>query len=130
MRLSRSRVLPGVVLVCLAGCGGPTMAPVKGRVVCHGKPVTAAAVVFSPVPKAETDLESGKPGTGYSEADGTFVLSTFKVRDGALIGPHRVTISLEETNPAKCKRVTKLVKDVKAGDNDIELDLTPEAGGR
>ena len=53
-----------------------------------------------------------------------------KVRDGALIGPHRVTISLEETNPARCKRVTKLVKDVKVGDNDIELDLTPEAGGR
>jgi hypothetical protein len=116
--------------VLLSGCGGPTMAPVKGRVVCHGKPVGAAAVVFSPVPKAETDRESGKPGTGYSESDGTFVLSTFKVRDGALIGPHRVTISLEETNPAKCKRVTKLVKDVKVGDNDIELDLTPEAGGR
>ena len=130
MRLSRSWIVPGVVLVLLAGCGGPTMAPVKGRVVCHGKPVSAAAVVFSPVPKAETDRESGKPGTGYSEADGTFVLSTFKVRDGALIGPHRVTISLEETNPARCKRVTKLVKDVKAGDNDIELDLTPEAGGR
>lgn len=130
MRLRPSLILPAMMLVLLSGCGGATMAPVKGRVVCHGKPVSAAAVVFSPVPKSETDRESGKPGTGYSEPDGTFVLSTFKVRDGALIGPHRVTISLEETNPAKCKRVTKLVKDVKAGDNDIELDLTPESGAR
>ena len=84
----------------------------------------------SKIPKSEMDRESGKPGTGYSERDGTFVLSTFKVRDGALIGPHRITVSLEETNPARCKRVTKLVKDVKAGDNDIELDLTPETGAR
>lgn len=129
MRLRPCLIVPAMVVV-LAGCGGPSMAPVKGRVVCHGKPVAAAAVVFSPVPKSETALESGKPGTGYSEPDGTFVLSTFKVRDGALIGPHRVTISLEETNPAKCKRVTKLTREVKVGDNDIELDLTPEAGGR
>src|SRR5690349_7504009 len=119
MRSRRSLLFPGMVILLLAGCGGPTMAPVKGQVVCHGKPVSAAAVVFSPVPKAETDRESGKPGTGYSEVDGTFVLSTFKIRDGALIGPHRITVSLEETNPAKCKRVTKLVREVKAGDNDI-----------
>ena len=59
MRLRRHLVVPGMVIVLLAGCSGPTMAPVKGRVVCHGKPVSAAAVVFSPVPKAETDRESG-----------------------------------------------------------------------
>jgi hypothetical protein len=102
------------------------MAPVKGRVTCNGKPVAQAQIIFSPVPPNESDKEAaGKPASGFSDNDGYYVLSTYKVHDGALIGQHRVTISLEDTNPAArhCKKVTQLVVEVKAGDNDLPLEL-------
>ena len=124
----RSRVCLIVVaagLLALPGCNQAPMAPVRGKVVCNGKPVKDAAITFSPVPKSESDKESGKPATAYSDAEGNYVLSTHKPYDGALVGPHRVTVSLEDTNPARCLRVTKLTQDVKPGDNDLTLDITP-----
>ncbi len=99
------------------------MAPVKGRVMCNGKPVVAATVIFSPTPKSEKDLDPGKPGVGYTDADGTFVLSTYKELDGAQIGEHNVNITLEDTNPARCKRTKRTKVDVKAGENDFSLEL-------
>src|SRR4051812_6690607 len=103
----RSRVVLLAVatgLLFLPGCGQVSMAPVKGKVTCNGKPVANAAIVFSPVPKNDADRESGKPATGYTDAEGNYRLSTFKNFDGALVGKHRVTVSLEDTNPAPTQR--------------------------
>jgi hypothetical protein len=101
------------------------MAPVKGRVTCNGKPVAEAAITFNPVPQSEKDKEPGKPATGYTEADGTYVLSTFRKHDGAIVGKHRVTVVLDATNPARCKLETESVREVKPGGNEVDIELNP-----
>src|SRR5262245_18949006 len=111
-------------LLLLPGCGEGTMAPVKGRVLCDGKPVGQASVIFSPVPKSEADKEPGKPATGQTDAEGNYVLSTYKPFDGAHVGEHQVTVTLEVTNPARCKLSTKVVKEVKPGNNEVDIELT------
>jgi hypothetical protein len=112
-----------VCLAALSGCGGPAMAPVKGKVTWKGKPVREAAITFSPVGKSADETEPGKPGTGFTDEEGNYVLSTFKVRDGALIGSHRVTVMLDDTNKARCKRLTHTQREVKSGPNDINFEL-------
>src|SRR5687768_4143502 len=107
----------------LSGCGGAEIAPVTGRVMCNGNPVNAAAVTFSPVPKSAKDMEPGKPGTGFTEEDGTFVLSTYKALDGALVGEHSVSVQLDDTNPAPCKKAMYTKLEVKPGQNEFTLEL-------
>jgi hypothetical protein len=100
------------------------MAPVKGRVMFDGKPVTKAAVTFSPT-GSPGQLETGKPGTGFTDAEGSFELSTFKNYDGALIGAHSVHVTLDDTNPAKCQRVKALSLEVKPGENTFTIEMDP-----
>jgi hypothetical protein len=122
MRLRFLLLLVGLALV--PGCAKPTMAPVKGRVTCHGKPVADAAVTFAPVPRAGEEKEPGKAATGFTDAEGNFTLSTYRNYDGALIGQHSVTVSLDDRNPARCSRTTKTSKEVKPGRNEIDIDLS------
>jgi len=110
-------------LVVLPGCVKSSIAPVKGRVMFDGEPVANAAITFSPVPTNDGDLESGKPATGFTDQDGNYILSTFKALDGALVGEHRVTVSLDNSNKAKCKREKRLTLEVKRGDNDFEIEM-------
>ena len=65
----------------LSGCGGPEMAPVKGRVTFKGKPVKDAAVTFSPSAKSSEDKFPGKPAVGFTDEEGNYELSTFKPRE-------------------------------------------------
>lgn len=124
----RRMMLVLAALAFVAGCGGPSMAPVKGRITCNGKPVPQAALVFDPEPKTETDRLAGKPGTGFTDDDGNYVISTYKAFDGAQIGKHRVTVSLEDSNPARCPRKQHFAREVIAGDNVVDIDLAPKDG--
>jgi hypothetical protein len=114
-----------LALLFAVGCAPAGMAPAKGRVVFKGQPVKAAQVAFSPVPKVEGDKEPGKPATGFTNAEGEFVLSTFKPYDGALLGQHRVLVAVDDTNPAKCKRTKRVVLEVKPGGNEFEIEMDP-----
>jgi hypothetical protein len=116
-------LIPCLLVILLAGCGDIAMAPVKGRVLCNGKPVREAAVTFSPAPSSAKDMEPGKPGTGFSEEDGSFALSTYKNFDGAHVGQNNVTVVLDVTNPAPCKRTLSLTLEVKPGENDFALEM-------
>jgi hypothetical protein len=110
-------------LVLLPGCGGPAMAPVKGRVTCKGSPVKEAALTFSPVPRSADDKEPGKPATGFTDANGHYELSTFRELDGALVGKHRVLVTLDDTNPCRCTHTKRLELEVKPGDNQLDIEL-------
>ena len=89
-------VLAGVV--CLAvlavacGCGRnlPDVAPVAGRVTFGGKPVEGGTIQFWP--------ESGVPARGTITPDGSYRLSTFSQDDGAVLGPHTVTIEATQVH--------------------------------
>jgi hypothetical protein len=110
-------------LSLLPGCGAPTIAPVRGRVTCNGKPVADAALIFSPIPKNENDKESGKAAAGGTDENGYFVLSTYKERDGALIGKHRVSVTVDEgSRKVPCK--SKVLEiEIKPGDNEVNIEL-------
>jgi hypothetical protein len=114
-----------LVAALLPGCGGERLAPVKGRVVFNGQPVKEAAITFSPT-SGENRLEAGTPATGFTEPDGTFVLSTFSKEDGALVGTHSVNVVLDDTNPAKCKRHKGLTLEVKPGSNEFTIEMDPK----
>jgi hypothetical protein len=86
------------VLICVAlglvsllsGCGGKNsdqkIAPVRGKVTYKGKPVPAGTIKFEPE-------GPGPSATGEIQRDGTYVLTTHKEGDGAVLGPHKVTIT-------------------------------------
>ena len=77
------------VLACLfAGCGTdrvPTH-PTRGKVVfSDGSPVRTGVVELS---SDDHELTA----TGKINPDGTFVLGTYEMADGAVAGPHRVIV--------------------------------------
>lgn len=81
----------------LLGCSGndgPQVAAVEGMVTWEGKPLADAGVAFTP--------EKGPVAIGRTNEAGQFSLST-QGRNGAVVGPHRVTIEAFEPPPA-CKK--------------------------
>jgi hypothetical protein len=75
-------------MLCLVGCketGSASTIEVSGVVRHNGSPVADASVTFTP--------EKGRPANGVTDASGRFVLSTFAEGDGAVPGPHKVSIS-------------------------------------
>lgn len=93
MAISERRpVRLGLLVVCLAGgaaaagCGPgyPETAEVHGEVTYAGKPVPEGRILFWPA--------EGRPAMADLAADGSYSLTTFFSRDGALPGEHRVTI--------------------------------------
>lgn len=89
--LQRSAI---VLLGCslIAGCGGtdeelPPTAPVSGVVTYKGEPVKEAQVTFHP-------QRDGNPGTGRTEENGSFIITTYDAHDGAVPGIHVVTVEL------------------------------------
>ncbi|NUQ65546.1 MAG: hypothetical protein HUU20_24015 [Pirellulales bacterium] len=146
-RMIRQAGIPGATCVCtaviaglvlgLTGCGGgeavPETAPVRGVVTYKGNPVADAQVAFRP--------EKGNPATGRTDAEGKFVLTTFKAEDGAVPGTHSVTVQVMpegalpgmETQSTGAASIppkyadpaqTPLKIDVKGGEpNEVKLEL-------
>jgi hypothetical protein len=82
------------------GCGErlPETVPVAGKVSWQDGPLTDGTVVFHP-----HHIEAGRPkrpATGKLQADGSFVLTTFRHADGAVPGDYRVTIHSYASDPA------------------------------
>ncbi len=124
-------------LLTIPGCGGgedlPETAEVSGTVSYKGQPVAGAEVNFSP--------ETGNPGFGITEEDGTFELTTYDSGDGAVPGTHTVTVQLfpQESLPGMeaesvgmtaipgkyaSAETTPLKEDVKSGEkNEFTFDL-------
>ena len=124
MKIPAYLLAPLFAIPLLIGCNqGPALAPVHGRLTCNGKPVKEAGLIFSPVPAVEGAKESGKPATGSTDADGRFVLTTFKSGDGALIGKHRASVVLDNTVRLPCGNSKVVVVEVKPGDNELDIEM-------
>ena len=87
--LWRTALLCLALPVGLAGCGGPKLAPVSGKVTCNGEPVTGGTLIFHPVNDGG-GLEAGAPASAEVHADGSYTLSTNRLADGAMVGRHHV----------------------------------------
>jgi hypothetical protein len=122
------------LLALLAGCGGPEIAPVSGRVTFNGQPVGPGTVIFVPDDPSGT---SGRSAVGQFAEDGIYRLTTTNDGDGAVVGRHRVIIQPagtdESTTPAKSQiplryadpQVSGLTAEVESGTNTIDFPLTP-----
>ena len=138
-----SSVLLCVVGVSVIGCGRsdiPELGTVSGIVTLNNEPLPNAIVNFSPT-------AAGRPSTAETDSEGRYSLLYLTDVDGAVVGEHTVTVekivSEEEDNlsddPADLEPGQELpkqlpasasdgsiFKDVAAGHNDIDIELTDD----
>jgi hypothetical protein len=129
-----------LVLLLLAGCGkNYPLAPVSGRVTLDNRPLAHAEVHFAP-----TGGQNLPSSVGVTDDDGHYELYLgIDGTPGAIIGEHRVTISLDQRKnkallkaggemtkrpgellPSKYNRDSKLTCTVPPeGKNDANFDL-------
>lgn len=91
--MNRVRLALAAGLLALGGCNSSpyALAPVAGLVTLDGKPLAGAAVEFQP-----SDPGNVNPGPGSSATtgeDGRYTLQVVGGKAGAVVGPHRVTVS-------------------------------------
>jgi hypothetical protein len=80
------------VALFLAGCGGPEIVEVTGKVTYNDEPLTSGTVMFQPV-----GGEHSQPATGTIQPDGTFKLTTREAGEGATVGENQVLIRSTES---------------------------------
>lgn len=128
-----------VLSLSLAGCGGTGGAPkgkVSGKVTANGQPVTEGSLVFAPLGNVQSTAARGKVNS-----DGTYVLGTDAADDGAAIGSHVVVYNAPsdqqadwdgygtpppvKSSPFKFMKPNVTEVEVKAGNNEIDIQLIP-----
>jgi hypothetical protein len=94
VRHFRGSAVAVMVVLAVAGCGRPSgvsFAPVTGRVVVHGQPLAAGTIHFFP---DESKGTSGPMSTGVLQSDGSYSLHGPGQNVGAMVGSHRVYLTL------------------------------------
>lgn len=88
------------MLMLAAGCSSrvddqwtrmrPPVFPVTGIVVYQAKPVAGATVMFES--QSPDEKSRGKVAIGHTDSGGRFRVRTFKEYEGAVTGPHRISV--------------------------------------
>jgi hypothetical protein len=127
-------ILNVAILGVFSGCGGQPyeVAPVHGAVKLNGTFLPQGGVMFSPVAKGDS-INPGRAAVGMIQPDGTYTLTTFEDKDGAIVGEHWVTIvnhdeeNLPDGVPDFARIQVPEKKVVVAGKaNQIDITLTRE----
>jgi hypothetical protein len=118
-----------------AACGGcgssdhPDLGRVRGTVTLDGEPLADATVAFYP--------DEGRASVGTTDSDGEYELTYVGDTRGAVLGPHKVRITMlkedasaedtvrqaTEPIPARYNAQTTLSAEVKEGKNTFDFDL-------
>jgi hypothetical protein len=102
-------------------------APVQGTVTLNDKPVTGGVVTFSPIATGAGAVHAGKAASGEIKEDGTYSLSTYSTGDGAIPGPHKVSVgAVDPAKPINGAVEPDLTADVKEGSNTVDITLIPK----
>jgi hypothetical protein len=117
----------------LAGCDRIPyeLAPVHGTITVDDKPMFQGRIRFAPVAAVEGE-NPGKAAFGSIEKDGSYRLTTYEPKDGAVVGEHWVlVVNIEEELPdgvPEFARVTfpERVKVVGGQDNKIDINFSRE----
>src|SRR5207253_5766583 len=111
------------------GCGSAKSAAVSGKVTLNGEPLAGATVSFEPV--TEPGAPSSPGSLGKTDEKGEFILRATSGENGALVGKHRVRISLIEEQAGEERRRGKAVgeKLPRKFNTDSELTFDVPAGG-
>ena len=122
----------------IAGCGGPSYAPVSGTVKLDGKPYGDAVVTFQPL-ATPNNPNPGRGSSAFTNAEGRFELQTDDGNKGAVAGKHRVRIMTKGVQPTIDYATETSPDDLPAGtklrfdpiprswnvDSDKEFDVPP-----
>lgn len=126
-----------VSLIPLTGCSQgdrPTLGQVSGKVTLDGQPLADATIYFSPD-------EGGRDSEGFTDSDGNYSLTYIGNVKGAKVGTHTVRAQTsyetedpktgaprrtKELVPAKYREQSQLKKEVKAGKQTIDIELTSD----
>jgi hypothetical protein len=101
-----------------------TTHPVEGYVYFEGTPAVGATLVLTPLAK-----DSGVKCVGVVEADGSFALTTYKNKDGAVEGRYRAVLSWKDRGisllPGRYGKAetSGLTAEIKPGSNRIVFEL-------
>jgi len=71
----------------IAGCGQPALVPFPAKFTLDGKPLDKAAVTLVSV-----ESEPRRPASGLTAADGSVVMTTYKLADGVRPGKYKVCV--------------------------------------
>ncbi|MFP6770458.1 MAG: hypothetical protein VB859_19945 [Planctomycetaceae bacterium] len=121
----------------VGGPDGPPLSNVTGTVTLDGKPLNLAIVVFQPdlsMEKGEGKTVSASMGRTNDQGDYTLTYPGVEVVEGAVVGRHIIRINKNdeaglEILPKKYHLKTQLKREVKAGSNTIDFELTSEPAG-
>jgi hypothetical protein len=136
MRTDRSiATVLAYAAVIFAGCGSSqpsNVGHVSGKVSLEGQPLADAVVTFSPV------KDGGSSALGRTDSSGNYELSYASGVEGAELGENRVSVStfdegdpdgdpprpkVLEKVPVKYNAQTELIREVRAGNNQFDLEL-------
>jgi len=134
-----SRLLFGVALASILGCGDSKVASVSGTVKLDGEPLPNAVVIFQPL--GDGEMNPGVGSIGRTNDRGEYRLCLISGGQGAVRGTHRVEISCPVDDGQNCPdedRATKppnkvpdrynaeskMTFEVKRGENKADFDLT------
>jgi hypothetical protein len=120
-------ITASIFITSILGCSSgdrPPLGTVHGKITLDGKPLPRANVGFVPT-------TGGRESWGVSDTDGNYVIRYLRDIMGAKVGVHTVRISTArdralttETVPSRYNVKSILQKEVAAGDNVIDFDLT------
>ncbi len=135
-------VVAGSMLIsgCLEGASSePPLGLVKGTVKINGQPTANLEVVFEPqIPPGKKASEVGAPSRAITDAGGAYEL-LYKQTNGAVVGTHTIKVNraaaggpaggegaskLGDPIPETYNAKSNITKEVKAGDNTIDIDIT------
>jgi hypothetical protein len=124
-------LFPIFLLALFFGCGDQkfTVTPLRGTVLCKGRPVSEGLVQFSPV--STGGPLSGKAGAGEIGPDGRFVVTTYSAGDGAVIGKCRITAGPNDPKLAWPSRLKEPIEfEVRPDVSDVVIDIQPDGTGK
>ena len=117
-----------LVIVFALGCGSSKFAPVSGKVTLNGKALPKAVVTFIPVAEAGS-IEAGESSVGKTNDDGQYTLTSTMGKNGAKVGKHKVSISIQETRGEGDRSITT-EKLPKRYNENTELTCDVPSGGK
>jgi hypothetical protein len=84
-----------MLLLAVSGCsdGGPKIVRVAGKATYKDKPIPNLILQFNP--------PTGRPSSGFTDAEGKFDLDFEENRKGAQTGVHTVTIEWRASDPGE-----------------------------
>ena len=128
------RLLVGCLALLPLSCGSSKFATVSGRVTMNGKPLVGATVSFTPLGD-DKSIEAPPGSVGKTNANGEYTLKAVNGKDGALVGKHKVAISLlseqikeGDARPRGGWPITDLIPDRYNENTELTCDVPP--GGK